>query len=175
MQEAEYVYFVRSAQQNAVKVGIARDVRARIAGLQTGNPNRLELVGAIPGGRHAELFLHRLLGEKRLVGEWFEIDDAVNVVLSLVPPFQDTPPAVEAALARSDARSYREGQLVALSRDIERVRREGARTLRQICAELERQEVPAPKDDRWHAGSLSRLMRDIRNLRADRQDAETER
>lgn len=57
----------------AIKVGRAHDIRARLATLQTANPERLKLVATHQCD--IESFAHARLeeqGVKRLSGEWFE-------------------------------------------------------------------------------------------------------
>lgn len=66
------VYVIRAKGLTPVKVGIARNVRHRMAALQTGNPYELEILHAIPGDQALETSLHREMADDRLVGEWFD-------------------------------------------------------------------------------------------------------
>lgn len=68
------VYFIRNTRSGAVKIGSATDPRKRLVGLQTGCPDTLELVGAIPGGRVQEKAMHRMFKQFRLRGEWFRAE-----------------------------------------------------------------------------------------------------
>lgn len=54
-----------------IKIGVAKDVRARIRGLQTGNPELLRLLYVLPGDNELEWQLHRKLKGSRIQGEWF--------------------------------------------------------------------------------------------------------
>lgn len=68
---AEFVYVIRAEDDPPIKVGIARDVPRRLAGLQTGNPRQLELLFVFPGTVELERSLHKSLAPDRLTGEWF--------------------------------------------------------------------------------------------------------
>lgn len=72
LEDRELVYVLGEPEGSAIKIGVARDVRARIATLQIGNPHRLRLRYVLPGGRPLERALHRFLGDAHLHGEWFD-------------------------------------------------------------------------------------------------------
>jgi hypothetical protein len=61
-------YLIES-QMAAVKIGISSDVEARMKNCQTGNPDRLRLVGILFGNREPEL--HAKFQSHRIHGEWF--------------------------------------------------------------------------------------------------------
>ena len=64
------IYVVRSGR--AVKIGFTKNLAERIATLQSGNQNRLELAALFAGPRRAELALHLTYRVKRTHGEWYE-------------------------------------------------------------------------------------------------------
>jgi predicted GIY-YIG superfamily endonuclease len=73
-----YVYIIAQELEDAVyfKVGIASDVRARLAQLQTGNPHELEIAfsAGFPTRKIARLIereAHNYLAKHRAHGEWF--------------------------------------------------------------------------------------------------------
>lgn len=66
-----HVYFVRHGVSGPIKIGWATEIDERIAELQVGNPERLELLGSRPGTISDERSLHRQFAEHRLRGEWF--------------------------------------------------------------------------------------------------------
>ena len=69
------MYIIRSGE--FYKIGMTRvDVRKRIATLQTGSPQLLEIVKVIETDdpEALERDLHRMLGHKRGEGEWFKLD-----------------------------------------------------------------------------------------------------
>lgn len=66
-----FVYVICGDEPEPVKVGKANDVRARIATLQTGNPQDLRLLYVLPGDAELEWQLHRRLQGGRVRGEWF--------------------------------------------------------------------------------------------------------
>lgn len=66
------VYFIQAGDGGPIKIGVARNVRQRLRLLQVGNAHRLTLLGVHPGGVNQERRLHRLFGDARISGEWFE-------------------------------------------------------------------------------------------------------
>lgn len=68
------IYFILDESSGFLKIGMANDPASRLALLQVGNPNRLELVGTLPGGRREELELHRRFAVFRGLGEWFRAE-----------------------------------------------------------------------------------------------------
>lgn len=78
MAELKHVYVIGPAD-GPYKVGIATDLKRRLASIQTGSAERLALHMHTPAIRNApsiEAGMHGLLKAYRLVGEWFgcEID-----------------------------------------------------------------------------------------------------
>lgn len=67
-----YVYFVQAVNGGPVKIGVARDVKKRLLGIQNGNPSELVVRNALPGDRVEEGALHMHFTRHRLKGEWFE-------------------------------------------------------------------------------------------------------
>ena len=68
------VYFIKSGEY--LKIGIAKDVKARLSALQTGNPVRLELRGIISDlsenkAKEYKKKLHEFYKNCRESGEWF--------------------------------------------------------------------------------------------------------
>lgn len=76
------VYFVRAEESQRVKIGFtATEPAARVASLQTGSPERLRLVAAVPGSLELERALHELLRGSRIHGEWFGNTEEVKALL----------------------------------------------------------------------------------------------
>jgi len=71
-----YVYFLRAGNRGAIKIGMAKDVEARVAMLQTGNAFKLNILATIPcdsetQARHLESMFHKRFQSQRIRGEWF--------------------------------------------------------------------------------------------------------
>lgn len=69
----QYIYLIKSGPFH--KIGVANDVVARLANLQTGNPYPLILSGCY-GFENAEIVekvLHQKFSKTRERGEWFEL------------------------------------------------------------------------------------------------------
>lgn len=67
----ERVYVIRCGR--FVKIGTSRNVAERLRALQTGNAERVELVGVLYGGNHLEGTLHRRFARHHVRGEWFTL------------------------------------------------------------------------------------------------------
>lgn len=72
LRDWEFVYIIQGDEGTPVKIGRAIDVRARLKGLQTGNPQELRVLAATPGAAYDEAEFHRHLKFSRVRGEWFE-------------------------------------------------------------------------------------------------------
>jgi hypothetical protein len=84
-----YVYFILDKISNAVKIGKANDVLDRLSTLQTGNPNKLILLGYIECISEKYSFLiekqyHQKFKDLHLNGEWFRYDEKIfqNLLLN---------------------------------------------------------------------------------------------
>lgn len=72
-----YIYFILNYDSQAVKIGIAKNVKRRLASLQTSSPSKLELLGIIKtksvnNARKIEKLLHEKFAKNRIRGEWFK-------------------------------------------------------------------------------------------------------
>lgn len=78
------VYFILAAGQDLVKIGVSNNIRKRFKSLQTMSPVDLVLAGVVSGGRMLEQFLHEILAEARVKGEWFDLknENVLKVVES---------------------------------------------------------------------------------------------
>ena len=77
-----YVYFVTDGT-DAIKIGVAKNLTNRLAGIQTGNPRKVSVLYAIEciseGHAHRlETLLHDAYAQYRLQGEWFLINDRLQ-------------------------------------------------------------------------------------------------
>jgi hypothetical protein len=72
---AGYVYAIQSPESlRHVKIGLSINPKSRLKQLQTGNPNKLKLIWAVPCPNMAELegTFHQMFNESRIAGsEWF--------------------------------------------------------------------------------------------------------
>lgn len=78
------IYFAQIGEW--IKIGFtgSEDVSKRIAQLQTGQPQKIVLLGTIPGERDAETGLHQELAISRGNGEWFARDEVSWIVSFLI-------------------------------------------------------------------------------------------
>lgn len=76
LQRVGVIYVARF--RDCVKIGFSASLKFRIAGLQTGLPEKLELLGTIPGKEADERRLHHRFKAYRLSGEWFRLEGDVK-------------------------------------------------------------------------------------------------
>src|ERR1700761_7259915 len=80
-----YVYVIRFSDQ-AIKIGVAKDVERHLRTLQAGSPSKLTLVGAVEctawDSALIEAKAHSILKSRRLIGEWFSVtaEDGLSAV-----------------------------------------------------------------------------------------------
>lgn len=70
------IYFMQAGDEGPIKIGKAKDVKKRLAGVQTGNPFKINLLLEINAGDawmdgFIEDLLHKKWRDFRLEGEWF--------------------------------------------------------------------------------------------------------
>lgn len=73
----QVVYFVLASNSRKVKIGLTANPELRLATMQTGCPEPLELLGVVAGGRRLETRLHRELADDCSHGEWFHCTENV--------------------------------------------------------------------------------------------------
>lgn len=77
--DLEGVYLVRQRGSDFFKIGKSNNILKRIASLQTGNPNRLELIfyfDIIEDPFSYEQYLHDEYSDRRVGGEWFKLKES---------------------------------------------------------------------------------------------------
>lgn len=109
------VYFIKRVSDGLIKVGFSDDPKRRLQQLQTGQPDRLEMILVIRGGMELERTLHIRWRHLNVGGEWFKphrellsyIDGALAVQcrigLDLAPTEKPAEPAPELPLAERRA------------------------------------------------------------------------
>lgn len=66
-----HIYFVQCQSTRLIKIGIARDVLARLRDLQGSSSTALIMLASTPGSRKAEFTLHERFRFAHVRGEWF--------------------------------------------------------------------------------------------------------
>lgn len=77
-----FVYLIHDSRY--VKIGMAKDVTKRLAGLQTGNAEKLSILCVIPcksesSAGSLESYMHSIYRQYALEGEWFNILDKLDL------------------------------------------------------------------------------------------------
>ncbi|RLC17902.1 MAG: hypothetical protein DRI57_09140 [Deltaproteobacteria bacterium] len=65
------IYFIQLGTDGPIKIGTSENPQARLAQLQTSNPEKLHLLGTMTGNNSMETKLHQTFSPFRLEGEWF--------------------------------------------------------------------------------------------------------
>lgn len=73
----QYVYFIEAGKDGPIKIGVTADPLARLNDLQTGNPFKLKVIGAVSAGVEREAALHKELAAWRMEREWFQRSEEV--------------------------------------------------------------------------------------------------
>lgn len=121
------VYFIRCGNAGPIKVGTTSDLKARITALDVG-PERLCIIGTIPGGRALEKTIHAALRPYRKRSEWFR---PVPEVLSFIDRALADPTTVLTMAGEYVA--HRVGHLAEVRRDAETAVRAANWALDRIC------------------------------------------
>lgn len=87
-----HLYFIQQGERGPIKIGKARDPRARLANMQVGNAQRLYLLGIIPNGSTFETVLHQAFRKNWIRGEWFSPTPAL---LAYIAEYAERPGASE--------------------------------------------------------------------------------
>jgi hypothetical protein len=88
MKKDEYIYIIRdTVKVNIYKIGISNEPRKRICNLQTGNPNKIEIIFELKvnsdiSARKVENIIHNFLKENNMwiSGEWFKIENPEYII-----------------------------------------------------------------------------------------------
>jgi hypothetical protein len=96
------VYFI-GAYRGLIKIGVARDVRARLRTLQTGSGVPLTLLTAVPGSFALERHYHARFAAYRRHGEWFERHPTLLAEIRRLKKL-DLPPYESVTLVREKAK-----------------------------------------------------------------------
>ncbi len=96
----QYIYFIQEEETNYIKIGFSENPVQRLKDFQTGNPNKLELIGQIEGGADEENNIHREFAEERIreTGEWFRPSERLTNFIK-----QSIEKSVDNRLTRNDS------------------------------------------------------------------------
>ncbi len=77
------IYFVKDTVTQAIKIGYSKKPQGRLGSLQTGNPNKLILLGTVKGTPDDEVSFHGKFVQHKLEGEWFK-GEIIEEVLEII-------------------------------------------------------------------------------------------
>lgn len=80
------VYFVRNGVRDRVKIGFSGSHGARLSALQNASPDRLTLLGTLPGTIKTERRMHARFKDYRETGEWFRVEGTLATFLRATFP-----------------------------------------------------------------------------------------
>lgn len=104
------VYFVQAGEGGPIKIGVAVDISARIAALQTAHWAPLRVLAEMPGGEDQETELHGRFANLSIRGEWFHPGADLMALIRSVASGEtyrqlDAEPAASADIADLGARA----------------------------------------------------------------------
>lgn len=104
------IYAIKTVSSNMVKIGFTEcSVESRLEALQTGCPEKLEMMAHKQGSRKDEIALHEKYKHLRKSGEWFALSDELSAEIRRWPTMADfgvppePVPVPEPSLARAGA------------------------------------------------------------------------
>lgn len=73
--DCRYVYMIRESWRGLIKIGIAKNLKARLAAIQSSCPQDICLIGYFETkhARSVEAHLHQRFAHKHHAGEWFDL------------------------------------------------------------------------------------------------------
>lgn len=81
------VYLIRSGNTSCYKIGFSNNFSERLSRLQTGNPEKLEMIKTCFGGKKLEKSFHEKYADCRISGEWFNFDQ--RTLKSVIEDYDD--------------------------------------------------------------------------------------
>jgi len=79
-----HLYIIGIEGDDSVKIGRAKDVNKRLRTLQIGTPKKVYLIAEVACPVCVEEWLHELLADVCIRGEWFKRDSRVEALISLL-------------------------------------------------------------------------------------------
>ena len=80
------IYFIQQGATGPIKIGYTKKtIQYRMSTLQTGCPEKLQLLATAEGGRLEETAIHGLFAKHRMEGEWFKPAQEIFNYLFPVP------------------------------------------------------------------------------------------
>ncbi|GGY71276.1 hypothetical protein GCM10010363_60650 [Streptomyces omiyaensis] len=121
-----FVYVIGPVGSTRVKIGTSNNPEKRLKELQTGNPERLEVLWSTHGGRELESALHGAFAAFRVEGEWFDFADIdpVGAIPHAVHTYANPKRAGQPSAPRPRPRAFERGEgitperLAAIVRDV---------------------------------------------------------
>lgn len=87
------IYFAQGDTGGPIKVGYTRSLDRRIAALQNGSHDRINILGTCPGSEYFERSLHARFQPHRISGEWFlDCPEIRGFIAGHCTAFKPTPP-----------------------------------------------------------------------------------
>jgi predicted GIY-YIG superfamily endonuclease len=68
-----YVYFISNSSNTGIKIGYSKNPNRRLGQLQTGNPEKLEIIYLLEGTKDTEKYFHRYFSNAyNIKNEWYD-------------------------------------------------------------------------------------------------------
>jgi Meiotically up-regulated gene 113 len=76
------LYLISNTERTRLKLGFSRNPEQRLKALQTGHPDKIELLATHPGSIADERRFHAWLSPSRSSGEWFRWTPKIDEILA---------------------------------------------------------------------------------------------
>ena len=72
-----WIYLIHIEATTYYKIGFAKSIKNRLNQMQTGCPHKMKVVAKVhhSNARSYESLIHRLVRDRNVRGEWFDLDD----------------------------------------------------------------------------------------------------
>lgn len=98
-----FVYVIQQGLNGPVKIGCAVDPGARLASMQSGNPDQLRIVGVCRGSRGVERMLLAAFSPHSIRGEWFSPVPEIMEFANSLPTWEAVSAGADCPAVRTPA------------------------------------------------------------------------
>lgn len=84
------VYFIEDRSLDRIKIGFSKALKKRFGAIKTANSTNVEIIGAIPGGKHLETKLHSDFALLNLNREWFHATQGLRSFIEMELGLRDS-------------------------------------------------------------------------------------
>jgi hypothetical protein len=125
-ERASFVYIIGEMETIYVKIGHTTNLKARLSGVQVGNPRKLRILSAWHGTESDEVGFHSMFRRYRREGEWFDLPECILRDLKRKSIFVPLPPKSKPNISAASRVKTSDWLLAQLQSLIADVKQQGA-------------------------------------------------